>query len=688
MMRKVTPIVRQMHWLPVLAACLGAIVNLHPYELYLGVSLVFGMSIALGMLFFAGGWWGIVVAIPTSLATVYLWGQPYSCLIFLLEALILTMCSNSHYGEALLQKGHIIIVDFLFWLMVGSPLYYFSHLYLIGLSHDDALRIGEKAMLNGVLNTLIAFIFYSSVALLCNKRTRGRLTISIQALSLTTIYSLIVSIALFTTSHLYGKLIRMQAKALNGYFVEKAYYVMDELSPNSSYNTNAEIIAYMKSMRLSFVWQTTHLPLHNVSSEDNSIGVIKQTYNDSTNATRLSIRAAQLAQFPNLIKLFMPKKSKEVMLLRRYTKGYWQASIYRGNEFVTIMRSSEPEFSELSDFYKGMLDSIVYSLSAGIVLSTIASFALEREFSSVLRGNKIVRIVNHNSDDIFLRLSPIEEIQNLAIKVNERTAIIQDAKKKIEELNKIAQQQLSTAGEIQQCFLGSDRISKERPDVSLFMRAAYNAGGDWYDVFDLDGRTFLVVADVCDKGIGAALFMSVFRSLIRFSAELLCSQSSHENKPLDKIITSVNNYMSIVHSEISMFATVFLACIDNKTNRLDYILAGHEEPILLRPNGEVYKFEISGPAIGLFPFANYSIRSTHFDSGSILVSYTDGVVDARNIANEAFSHQRLMDLILKLKATEPNLKAQTITHRVVEELDKHIDDGDQFDDITIAAAIL
>lgn len=687
-MRKVTSLVRHMPWLLILAACLGFIINLHPYELYLGVSLVFGMSIALMMLFFAGGWWGVVVAIPASLATVYLWGQPYSCLIFLLEAIVITMCCNSRYGEPLLRKGYIIIVDFLFWLMVGSPLYYFSHLYFIGLSHDDALSIAEKAMLNGVLNTLIAFSFYSSLSLLRNKRIQGKPTISIQALSLTTIYSLIVSISLFTTSHLYGNLILMQAKDLNGYFLDKADYIMDVLGPNSTYTTNTEITQYMKNLGSTFRWQTTDSPLHNISSEDNSIRVVQQNYNDSTNSTRVSLSASQLAQHPNSIKLFMPKKSKEVMLLKRYAKGYWQASIYRDNEFVTIMRSSEPEFSELSNFYKSMLDSIIYSLSAGIVLSTFASFALGREFLSVLRGNKIVSIDNHNSDNIFLCLSPIEEIQNLAIKVNERTTIIQDAKKEIEALNNIAQQQLSTAGEIQQCFLGSNRISKERPDVSLFMRPAYNAGGDWYDVFDLDCRTFLVVADVCDKGVGAALFMSVFRSLIRFSTESLCSQPSHDNVPLDEVITRVNNYMSVVHSEISMFATVFLACIDNKANRLDYILAGHEEPILLRPNGEVFRFKISGPAIGLFPFANYSIGSTHIDSGSILLSYTDGVVDARNTANEAFSHQRLMDLILNLKATESNLKAQMITDRLVEELDRHIDNGDQFDDITIAAAIL
>jgi serine phosphatase RsbU (regulator of sigma subunit) len=146
--------------------------------------------------------------------------------------------------------------------------------------------------------------------------------------------------------------------------------------------------------------------------------------------------------------------------------------------------------------------------------------------------------------------------------------------------------------------------------------------------------------------------------------------------------------MSTEHGDASMFATVFIVCINNKSKRLDYVLAGHEEPILLRSNGESYRFEVTGPAIGLFPFANYSISSTYFDTGSILIGYSDGVVDARNTADVSFGHQRLMDLILKLKATQHDLQAKMITAQIVEELDHHIGDADQFDDITIAAAIL
>jgi serine phosphatase RsbU (regulator of sigma subunit) len=687
-MIKVPPLMRHMPWLVALVACLATIVNLNPYPLYLGVSLVFGMSIALMTLFFAGSWWGAVVAIPASLATVYLWGQPYSCLIFLLEALVLTLLINGRHGGPLLQKGHIIIVDFLFWLAIGGPLYYITHRYLIGLDHKDALTIAEKALLNGVINVLLAYIVYSAVALLRNRRRQEGATISIQALSLSTSYSLIAIVSLFITSNLSNNLSFTLAKQLHSDFLREASFITQVLSPKSSASQHSEVINYMKKWGAHFTWQSKEAPNSTFSSEENPRSIVGDDYTDATFATRISADAALLAKDPNTISLLMPNNIAERILLKRYTKGYWQGIVEMDNEIVTMTWSAEPQFKQLGLFYESMLNSLLYTFTAGIVISAISGFALDKEFTSVLRSKRTADPEQRLDEEIFLRLSPIQEVKDLANKVNERTAIIQDDRKKIQELNNIAQQQLSTAGEIQQCFLGSLRTSRERPDVSLFMRPAYNAGGDWYDAFDLDGKTFLVIADVCDKGVGAALFMSVFRSLIRYSAESLCAHESQGTEPLDKVISSVNDYMSTEHGDTSMFATVFLACVNNKSKRLDYILAGHEEPILLRSDGTVYHFEISGPAIGLFPFAHYSMGSTDFDTGSILVGYTDGVIDARDTEDLSYGHQRLMDLILKLKAADPELKACTITDQLVQELDRHMGDADQFDDITIAAAIL
>ncbi len=687
-MLRVHPVMLRKPWLIALVACLATIVNLNPYPLFLGASLIFGMSIALMTLFFARGWWGAIVAIPASLATVYLWGHPYSCLIFLLEALVLTLLINGRYGKPLLQKGHIIIVDFLFWLVIGSPLYYFTHRFIVGIGHDEALTIAQKALLNGVLNVLIAYIVYSAFVLLRNRRSHEKSTISIQALSLSTSYCLIVLVSLFIASHLSNNLAFVLADRLHTDFLREANYISEILVAKPSIKEHGGVIDYIKKWDSYFTWQSKDFPDLILSSREKPISILGDAYTDATAVTRISARTSQLAEYPNTITLLMPKNAAERILLKRYSMSYWQGRIHNDNEVVTMLWPAEPQFKELGAFYDSMLNSLIYTFSAGIVISAAAAFALDREFSSILKPKRKADALNRQGDEIFLRLSPIQEIQGLARKVNERTVVIQNDKIRIQELNRLAQQQLSTAGEIQQCFLGSRNTEIDQPDVSLFMRPAYNAGGDWYDAFDLCGKTFLVVADVCDKGVGAALFMSVFRSLIRYSAESFCSQNLHDVEPLDKVIASVNNYMSTEHGDAAMFATVFIACIDNQAKRINYVLAGHEEPILLLSNGESYKFKVSGPAIGLFPFASYSMGSTSFDTGSILLGYSDGVVDARNIADVSFGYERLMALILKLKDSQPDLRAQTITDQLVDELDRHMDDADQFDDITIAVAIL
>lgn len=680
-----------MAWMLVVAGCLAAFINFHPFELYLGVSLIFGMSVALATLFFAGGPWGVIVAIPASVATMYLWGQPYSGSIFILEVLILTLCKNSRLGRAMMQNGHIVVADFVFWIALGAPLYYLSHVHLIGLDNIDAIAVAKKAILNGVVNALIAYIIYSAFTLIRNRRTKGGVTISVQAIALTTIYSLIIFIALLTAIQLSNRLVSIQASEVAKTFSKQSEYVFSMLDTTSSVDEQTGVTNLMKSLETEFVWQSEDPDFTSMSAEAARINSLKTSYRDQTKRLNLSLEASRLVDHPDSIRLWMPKETKEKMLLKRYGQSQWVARIHSSDkkEWVTLMRASKPEFRVLTNFYRSILDTITNSLYIGIILSITASAAIAREFNSVLKRDKKKGENSSLSDpSSMLKLSPIKEVYNLASEVNDRTSIIEESKRKIEELNSIAQQQLSTAGEIQQCFLAKRPAAQGRPDISLYMRPAYNAGGDWYDAFDINDKTFLVVADTCDKGVGAALFMSVFRSLIHYAAQSFCSDSKDDIVPLEKVISSVNTYMSNEHGESSMFATVFLACIDQSTNQLNYVLAGHEEPILLLGSGDRYQFKLCGPAIGLFPFATYTADSTTFDSGSILLGYTDGVIDARDATNASFGHQRLVNLIKQLREGTTDLTAAHVTDTIVEELNAHMGDSEQFDDITIAAVVL
>jgi len=687
-------LMRQMLWLLVVPCGLAALLTLNPYELYLGVSLIFGMSVALSVLFLARGWWGVVVSIPVCLATYSMWGHAYSGLIFVLEGVLLTLVRNSRWGDRMLQKGTIIILDFIFWVVLGAPLYYFSHFQLVGIGYQGSLLIAQKSIVNGVINILVAYIVYVAITLWRNKRSSARQKISVQALSLVIMYTIVVLSTLFAVGILYNKLSAISSKTLYGELKEKALFVsagahQSGADHQAKEHFDGRLVGDSGKNGLVYYWNP-------VDSAENTFGTASAFYADlkssSTNAvskTKISKQISRLAREDgSSVRLLMPKQSSEKSLLKRYAQSYWEATFDEGHGPVTILQPAKRNFDELAEFYGSAMLTFNYNFASGVLLSALVAWTLRREFLVVLgiRSNTSPS-AGIPDEERRLLLSPISEIEQLAKRVNERTDVIRRSKEKIEELNKIAQQQLSTAGEIQQCFLGSRRVSGAYPDVSLFMRPAYNAGGDWYDVFDLDGKTFIVVADVCDKGVGAALFMSVFRSLIRYSTETLCATSS-ESEPLDEVIASVNDYMATEHQDATMFATVFFACIGHQNQRLEYVLAGHEEPLLLDAQGNRQSFEVSGPAIGLFPKASYTKGSLPFGSGSVLVGYTDGVIDARNTSGESYGYDRLLALVRNLLSKGKIIESKSLLADIVSELDLHMSSAEQFDDITIATAIL
>ena len=677
-------------WLILLAAALAPILTLNQYEMFMGVNISFGMSVSLAVLFLTRSWWGVVISIPVALATYKTWGHPYSGYIFILEAIILSLLVNSKNGNKFLKKGTILIWDFIFWLLLGSPLYYFAHHYLLDLSPTEALLIAQKAIVSGALNVLIAYIVYASVSLCWNKRSPTSPTISIQALIIATIYSIIILTTLFTTLGLYRGLLYQKAASVNNTIEYRAKVLFDGIeNPKDALSVRVQSMLNYQD-KFTFFWKKVGNGEESFSSGPlaSNGGNLPNNYKDITKRNRFG-KALGIFRNDDRIQLFFPDGTPQYSSV--WVKGaddsYLKATLLQDDEEIIIIGPAGDYFRQIGNFYNLSLLTLNIISLVGLILSTIIAWLLGREFQFVLHGSPgKTKEKQVPEEQKRLQISPISEIKELAGEVNERTEVICKDKLKIEELNIIAQKQLNTAGNIQKCFLG-DRSSSKQPDISLFMRPAYNAGGDWYDAFDLDNKTFIVVADVCDKGVGSALFMSVFRSLIRYSAENFCADPS-DSEPLDEVISSVNKYMSTEHADMLMFATVFIGCICNKSKRLDYVLAGHEEPIFLDAQGNQHSLEVSGPAIGLFPEATYKMSSLPFTDGSVLVGYSDGVIDSRNLNSESYGHQRLVDLIKEIKSKSPQVKAVNLRDAIVKEVDLHMNSAEQFDDITIVAAIL
>jgi len=246
----------------------------------------------------------------------------------------------------------------------------------------------------------------------------------------------------------------------------------------------------------------------------------------------------------------------------------------------------------------------------------------------------------------------------------------------------VTQKQLDTAKSIQQDFLLPSLPSSPSYDVEAFSRSALEIGADWYDMVDIGDYAYFVVADVCDKGVPSALYMSVFRSLIR--SKILARYAEPSSSPVASsvildAIEETNSYMAANQNASMMFATVFIAAVNKATGCMSYICAGHESPVFVSSRDISLLDSVSGPAIGLFEGASYSVFHEKLQPGDGLVVYSDGLIDARDPNNVGWGIGRLRDL---LTVTRVNTSSQLMAS-IVSHVDEHMAGADQFDDLTV-----
>lgn len=244
------------------------------------------------------------------------------------------------------------------------------------------------------------------------------------------------------------------------------------------------------------------------------------------------------------------------------------------------------------------------------------------------------------------------------------------------------EREMEIAREIQAGFLPDQLPVVAGWDMAACFLPARRVGGDFYDAFQLHGglRIGMVVADVCDKGVGAALFMALFRSLIRAFAERTHFLDDDAAEQMRQLVGHVNGYIARTHGSANMFATLFFAILDPASGALIYVNGGHEPPIIIGKAGETTRLDPTGPAVGMLAELRFRVERQSIERGETLVIYTDGVTDARDRAATPFSEERLLAL---LSPAEPSAAA-TIA-RMQTAVFQHIDGATQFDDITVLA---
>ena len=215
-------------------------------------------------------------------------------------------------------------------------------------------------------------------------------------------------------------------------------------------------------------------------------------------------------------------------------------------------------------------------------------------------------------------------------------------------------------------------------------RSARQVAGDFYDAFALEqNRVALVVGDVCDKGVGAALFMALFRSLIRAVATLALGEVGPEGgSVIHRAVTVTNDYIARVHGDTNMFSTVFIGSLDVATGELVYINAGHEAALVVQPGGGIEALMPTGPAVGMFPDLPFGSERTVIKPGGALLMFTDGVTEARDTDGIEFGEERLRQLLAQPDATAPEM-----LDRIYRTVRSHVEHAEPTDDLTLLGVV-
>lgn len=307
-------------------------------------------------------------------------------------------------------------------------------------------------------------------------------------------------------------------------------------------------------------------------------------------------------------------------------------------------------------------------------------------------GNKEALLMKATAEQIALVLENAE----LYTKLDESHSALTKTKEAL-------QNELEKGKQIQREFLPDRLVQPSGWEIAACFYPAREVAGDFYDAFELPGGYVgLVIADVCDKGVGAALFMALFRSLIRlFSGQISLLESDNLTEYLSgapeyavklhspnysaeidalRAVELTNNYIAQTHWQMGMFATMFFGVLNPATGLLTYVNGGHEPPIIVSLSGVKKRLQPTGPAVGMMPKMKFKTQQVQLEPGDTLITYTDGVPEARNPEGKFFTEAKLLYLVEQHCSC-----ANDLLGSIEMSLREHIADTAQFDDITMLA---
>ncbi|MBE6223224.1 MAG: response regulator [Bacteroidales bacterium] len=288
--------------------------------------------------------------------------------------------------------------------------------------------------------------------------------------------------------------------------------------------------------------------------------------------------------------------------------------------------------------------------------------------------DNIRQAMNGGAFDFATKPIDLDDLQRTIDKAVEQIEYIRSAQKEHAQLVDI-QTDLSVAREIQHAILPRtfDLKLPDADNVNIYasMLAAKDVGGDFYDFFPIDDhRIAFTIADVSGKGVPAAIFMAVSRTLIK--------ATGLQDHPTDECMRTVNDILCD-ESVGSMFVTVFYGIYDLQTGQITFTNAGHNPPYILKADGQVEV--VQSPCnlvLGAVPNMPFSCDTMQLNPGDTLYMFTDGVTEAENKAHDQFGESRLEAALAECKGADSRHIVDTVNAKVKE----FINGASQSDDIT------
>ncbi len=325
-----------------------------------------------------------------------------------------------------------------------------------------------------------------------------------------------------------------------------------------------------------------------------------------------------------------------------------------------------------------------------VVLLIIAITFLVIEVAALITGIILTRTITHAVSDLYdatqhvrrgdfghrVRLQRRDQLGVLGESFNAMTSSIAELIEEQRQRQRL-ENELSIAREVQSQLFPQNLPSLAGVQLAAICRAARVVSGDYYDLIRLGPtRIGIAVADISGKGISAALLMASLQAALRSQALLDDHASTAE-------LTSRLNRHLYVNTSDDRYATFFYAVYDTSDRTLAYTNAGHVPPFYVA-NGQATKLEEGGTVVGLFDHCDYEQRVIQVAPGSLLVAYSDGIIEPENVYGEEFGTRRLMEEVLRRRDISP--------HRLAEDLVSAAEQWggspEQADDMTVLIARL